>query len=111
MDSAHTALSKLKSSSPLLYKKLCGDAKVLSQQTAFKRLIHHVGGLVGKNELSFVPTAGATQIDTHLAAMREGAKIPLHIIDTLASIGAALEDVEHGGVEKEVEPYTPPENE
>jgi len=105
MDSAQSALQNLKSQDATLYRKLCGDAKVLMRSPPFRRLMSHVGALVGKNELSFIPTAGATQIDTHLAAMREGAKIPLFIIDMLSSIGERLEDPEHNSVEKVAEKY------
>ena len=105
MDSAQSALQNLESSNQKLYRKLCGDAKVLQKSPLFRRLLKNVGLLVGKDELSFIPTAGATHIDTHLAALREGAKIPLHIIDLMSKMGESLEDVEHDSVEKRAERY------
>lgn len=88
MDSATQALQKLSTSQPQLFRKLAGDAKVLMRDSPpFRRLIKNIAVLVGKDELSFTATAGSTQIDTHLAALREGAKIPLHLIDQLAAAG------------------------
>ncbi len=77
---------------PVATRRIMQDVATLEKSPVYRRVKAWVDAVLDREGLSFALLEGATQIDPCYAALREGTKVPLALLEALGRGGAAIHE-------------------